>query len=289
MKPNTIKIPVRNLLFASDLHLNHSNTQTFINTLGKWDYDALIIAGDIGAAQNTANYLQEIHAAINVPILFVMGNHDYYHALARLPAFAEGKPIPSIANIRKKMDTLFTAPPVIHLNGQQIIELSPTAALVGVDGWADGRAGSGKKSKIRLNDSLYIHDLCDAAKHSNRQLFAKMRKLADADTKALKQVLVPALKKYETVHVLTHVPPLPEACHYFGTPSDPDALPFFCNSGMGKELQRLAKLHPKQHIKVLCGHTHDRCHWHQNNLEIWVAPANYGHPTAEKIFNLTRP
>jgi predicted phosphodiesterase len=243
MTPNIIKLPLRNFLFASDLHLNHSHPQVFTDTLEHWDYDALVIAGDIGSADSAAAYLRQIHAAIGVSLLFVLGNHDYYHAH-------------SVGAVRQQIDAEFGTLPVLRLNGTQIIELSPSAALVGVDGWADGRAGRGEHSAMRLNDSFYIGDLYQAANLGDRHLFAKMRQLADADTESLQQALLPALEHYETVYVLTHVPPLTVTCRYLGNPSEPDALPFFCNFGLGEELQRLAKLYPQRQIKVLCGHTH---------------------------------
>jgi len=46
-----------------------------VNNLG---VDALLIGGDIGEATNVEFYLRFLADNIEVPIYFVLGNHDYY-------------------------------------------------------------------------------------------------------------------------------------------------------------------------------------------------------------------
>jgi predicted phosphodiesterase len=276
MKPSIIKLPARKLLFAADPHLDHSAVWRFVEALEAFQYDALVIAGDIGTAPTVANYLQAIHRAIDKPVLLVLGNHDFYRG-------------GGIAEVTRAIETEFAGLPILYLTGRTIVELSPGTALAGIDGWADGRGGEGPNSTMRLHDSFYIRDLCLAANQGSGQLFATMGRLADASALALRRVLIPALEQYRTVYVVTHVPPLVEACRYLGAPSEQRALPFFCNLTMGAELQRLAKLYPHRRIKVLCGHTHDRCHYRRDNLEVWVAGAAYGAPAAEKLFTIPQP
>lgn len=267
------ELPTKRLLFAADLHLDCSEPWMFMEAIRDFDFDTLVIAGDVGNALTTTDYLRTIQEVLRKPVLFVLGNHDFYR----------GGPIDTLL---KQYEWEFATWPVMHLNEHKLIELSPSTALVGIDGWADGRGGEGTKSTMRINDSLYIHDLCQAAKLGDEALFARMGQLADQSKIALRQVLTLALEHYETVYVVTHVPPLEKACRYLGLPNPQNSLPFFCNPTMGKELKRLARLYPQRQIKVLCGHTHDRFYYQSGNLEVWVAGATYRYPAAEKLFTI---
>jgi hypothetical protein len=43
-----------------------------------------------------------------------------------------------------------------RLTGREVIRLAPGHALVGVDGWADGLAGTGSNTPARINDWFHI-------------------------------------------------------------------------------------------------------------------------------------
>ena len=62
----------------SDLHIDR---HTYINSEGyiKRQLDLLIIAGDISNNyQMTCAFISQVKAQINIPVLFVPGNHDYW-------------------------------------------------------------------------------------------------------------------------------------------------------------------------------------------------------------------
>ena len=50
----------------------------FIEQLREAEPDVVILAGDIGTAESVEDYLDEIDDALDCPVLFVMGNHDFY-------------------------------------------------------------------------------------------------------------------------------------------------------------------------------------------------------------------
>jgi hypothetical protein len=58
--------------------------------------------------------------------------------------------------------------------------------------------------------------------------------------------------------VLTHVPPLPEACWYDGKMSEPAWLLWFTCVATDELLRQYAGEHPGTRVTVLCGHTHGK-------------------------------
>lgn len=70
-----------NLLFISDIHLGSNSKQHFeriCQTIDKLDYDFLLIGGDLfDSSAFNAEDLNPLKA-IEKPILFVTGNHEYY-------------------------------------------------------------------------------------------------------------------------------------------------------------------------------------------------------------------
>jgi hypothetical protein len=190
----------------------------------------------------------------------------------------------SIAQTVAEVEQKFVDGPVVRLNEHKIVQLSETTALIGIDGFADGRGGLGRKTSFRINDSIYIRDLCDAANQD--LLFEKMEELGDQSAQALNKGLPPTLEKFDTVFVVTHVPPFPEACKYNGKPNPDDSMPFFCNQVFGEELLKIARRYPSKKIIVLSGHTHDRAFHVIENIEVHVAGAEYRFPTIEKLFDI---
>ncbi|MDA7599106.1 metallophosphoesterase [Alphaproteobacteria bacterium] len=84
-----------NLLFISDVHLGSNPTQHLAKVCDKMaglDFDALLIGGDLfDSSAFTASDLDPLKA-IEKPILFVTGNHEYYvkdhqHKVADLAAY----------------------------------------------------------------------------------------------------------------------------------------------------------------------------------------------------------
>jgi len=63
----------------SDLHLEFGNIY-MIPEFVSGDYDILVIAGDVSDSNSCMRCLHKIDKEVNKPVLFIPGNHEYYHA-----------------------------------------------------------------------------------------------------------------------------------------------------------------------------------------------------------------
>ena len=162
------------------------------------------------------------------------------------------------------------------------MRLSDETSLIGHRGWADGRAGLGERSTVRLNDHLLIQNL---ARTDSVQLFAILQALGDQSANYIRTTATEALAACRRLIVATHVPPFPEAALYERKPSEPAFAPHFVNVAMGQALLELARLHPNKEITVLCGHTHHEALYSPlPNLVVKVSGAEYNKPqVAETI------
>jgi 3',5'-cyclic-AMP phosphodiesterase len=266
--------PVHRLAWATDIHLNFLSAiglTVFSETLAKQEADAIVITGDIAEAPTLEPMLTAVARAIETPIYFVLGNHDFYRG--------------SIARVRELAASLSARSPYLSwLPAAGVIELAPDAALVGVDGWADGRFGSFATSPVMLNDYLLIAELTGITK---AERLAKLNALGDAEAARLAELLAEALPRYRRVIVATHVPPFREACWHEGKISNADWLPHFSCKAVGEALKRAAAAHPDRKIRVLCGHTHGAGTAEiLPNLKVFTGGAEYGEPAVQGVFQL---
>ena len=70
------------VVWATDIHLNFLRPHeraAFFSSLHDSQPDAVFITGDIAEAPCLQELLQEIRQAMDVPLYFVLGNHDFYH------------------------------------------------------------------------------------------------------------------------------------------------------------------------------------------------------------------
>jgi predicted phosphohydrolase len=262
------------LAWMTDLHLDFpdpADRLRFYEDLATCRADALLLGGDTGEAPTFAQYLEEIARQVEIPVYFVLGNHDYYHG--------------SIAEVRAAAEALqHLNPRLVCLSATGVIELTPATGLVGHGGWGDGTLGDFATSTVRLNDYELIQDL---AGYSPEILRHKLRRLGEDAAAHLRFSLPEALARYEHVVVLMHVPPFAEACWYQGHTGDDNWLPHFTCGLAGEVLRAMAQTHPHRHITVLCGHTH-----HPGeaqilpNLSVLTAGAEYGQPRIDRILDV---
>jgi predicted phosphohydrolase len=265
---------VRRLAWATDIHLNFLSAiglTVFSETLAKQEADAIVITGDIAEAPTLEPLLTGLARAVRTPIYFVLGNHDFYRS--------------SIARVREVAAGLSERSPYLRwLATEGVVELAPDAALVGVDGWADGRLGAYATSPVMLNDYLLIAELTGITKAARRE---RLNALGDAEAARLTGPLEEALGRYPRVIVATHVPPFREACWHEGRLSNADWLPHFTCKAVGDALRRAAEAHPDRKIRVLCGHTHGAGTAEiLPNLKVYTGGAEYGEPAVQGVFEL---
>jgi len=229
--------------WLTDIHLNFlspAQRQQFYERLGAAGLDALLIGGDIGEAPSVVRYLTELEEAFPGEIYFVLGNHDFYKG--------------SIGRVRERVARLVASSRrLCWLSMAGVVRLAETTALVGHDGWADGRLGDGIRSEVLLNDHFLIAELSGLEKP---ELYRRLAALGDEGADCLGPVLDKALQSYPRVLLLTHVPPFAEACWHEGRISNPDYLPHFASQAMGETILEVLSRYPGRELTVLCGHTH---------------------------------
>jgi predicted phosphohydrolase len=272
--PPALARPVRRLAWATDVHLNFlsaSGLEAFREALAQQEADVVVITGDIAEAPTLEPLLSVLAAELKLPIYFVLGNHDYYRS--------------SLARVREVARELSRRSPwLCWLPTAGVVELTPDVALVGVDGWSDGRYGDFLRSPVMLNDYLLIAELSGLSK---AERLARLQQLGDDEAAALRAPLRQSLGKYQRVLVATHVPPFKEACWHEGRVSNDEWLPHFSCKAVGDALREAALAFPDRKIRVLCGHTHSGGTAEiLPNLKVMTGAAEYGEPRVQGVLEI---
>ncbi|MGB0648145.1 MAG: metallophosphoesterase family protein [Bradymonadia bacterium] len=252
------------VLWVTDPHLDHLaavDLDHWLTQIRDFSGDGVVITGDIAEFDTLPSFLQQVRDQ-EVPVWFVLGNHDAYGG--------------SIQATQRKTREDWSEDEYLHyLTFQQPIEYTSGCYLIGEDGWADGRAGDFLASDISLNDYRNIDELKGLDRHA---LFKRLQSLGDSAAARLRSKLRDVLSKgARRVTILTHVPPFAEACWYQGSNAVNDWTPHFTSVAVGLVLREEATRNPSVHFDVLCGHTHHEgevmiC----SNLTILTGCASYG-------------
>lgn len=266
---------MKRVLWLTDLHLNflrYDEVERFLDRLVAEEPSAVLIGGDLAEAHDVGRYLERLDDRLHVPIYFVLGNHDFYFG--------------SLRRVRQRIDELCQERPrLVYLSNSPALELAPGVALVGHDGWADGRLGSYETSLVMMNDYRLIEELAGMTKLERWPL---LKRLADEAAAHLRETLPAALAAHSQAFVLTHVPPFREACWHEGQISDNQWLPHFTCKALGDALLEIADRFPARQITVLCGHTHGRGQVKlRDNLLVLTGGAVYGEPEVQRVFEFS--
>ena len=257
--------------WLTDLHLEFLSTKRcrdFTAALAAKRFDGLLLGGDIGTAPTVGAFLSELYKDLGIPIYFVLGNHDFYHG--------------SIHEVRREISTLCAAcSGLVYLTEQRFIELSNSTALLGHDGWYDFGFGDVSLAPFRLNDFELIDELTGLSPHEER---AAVEILATEAKEHIETNLAQAMRRFERVILLTHVPPFKDACLYRGEPTLEGAIPFFCSRMIGDAIMRVAPQYPAAKLLVLCGHTHHAAHLQvATNVAVMTGAAEYERPAVADV------
>jgi len=267
------------LAWLSDIHLDFlesAQRTTFYRRLAAIQFDYLLITGDIATSHELISVLNELSDTLRRPIGFVLGNHDFYDS--------------SFCAIRSELEKTLASNPHLHWLSQPpgYVVLNSDVALMGIDSWADGRAGDYQNSSVVLNDHLRIHDMQHLGKYERLQL---MQQLADDAEAELRRNLPKLLSHFKTVLIASHVPLFAESCHDASDVLPDDAyLPHFCWQSGGTALQEEVSEYPSGgHVIALCGHTHRHAQVDISpRIQIRVSKATYGNPLIH-VLDLTKP
>jgi predicted phosphohydrolase len=262
------------VVWLTDLHLNFVSGQKLLDfrqALRAERPDAVLLSGDIAEADDVADYLQGLVKSVDGPIYFVLGNHDFYFG--------------SIQDVRTRVADLCALQPRLrYLSFCEPLELTPRVGLVGHDGWADGRVGDYERSTVMMNDYKLIAELAGVGK---RERWPLIKALAQEGADHLRRVLPLALANYEEVYLVTHVPPLREACWHEGELSDDEWAPHFVSLTVGEAILDVMANWPQRRLTVLCGHTHGSGECRPlPNVTILTGGADYGSPGIARVFEL---
>lgn len=231
------------IAWLTDLHFNfvgRSEVEDLCNSIRVSGVDSTLITGDIASSEHLCWCLKHMAGSIQIPIYFVLGNHDYYGSSIQRVNFEVGGIVISNHNL-------------IWLSRSAAIELTPDTCLIGHEGLADGRLGDPEGSTVMLNDYYNIRELVQPTKELR---LAVQHKLGDEAAEHLKLQVGEAVKRYRNIFVALHVPPFAEACWHEGHNTDDNYLPHFGCRATGDVLRSAMLAHPEVSMTVYCGHTH---------------------------------
>lgn len=259
------------IIWCSDIHLNFlqdEGVKAFLDQMADENPDCILIGGDVGEAHNIAGYLQLIAQQLNVPVYFVLGNHDFYRS--------------GISKVRKEVEALCEKTEnLTYLSSKNAVALFDNIGLVGHDGWGDARYGSWETTSVRLNDFVFIEELQLLRRQERIEV---LRALGDEAAEHIRNVLPQALENFQHVIILTHVPPWPEACWHGGAVTSDKYLPFFACKAVGEAIFQIAGAYPHRNIICLCGHTHFPAEAQiLPNLRVIAASSDYHNPQIELL------
>jgi predicted phosphohydrolase len=268
--PESTTVP---LLWITDPHLDRAPgaaTDRFLMAVRSSRPEAVILTGDVSHAGRVVADLEQIADAAEAPVHHLLGNHDHYGG--------------SVASVRDAVLALVARRPEIGwLPPAAVVPLPDGRALVGVDGWADGRHGDPATTPLVLNDDRLIAEV--RAQPDRAGKLAVKRVLANADARRLATLLLRAIAAgADRIVVATHVPPFVEALAPGSRIAHPDWHPLLVCGATGTVLRRVATGNPKVTIEVLAGHTHRACRARiLPNLGVTVGSARYGAPAIQEV------
>jgi 3',5'-cyclic-AMP phosphodiesterase len=266
------------LAWLTDIHLNFlADRRSFFRHIAP-KADAFAIGGDISVSRDVVDCLIEMAEEIEKPIYYVLGNHDFYHG--------------SIAKVREEVGEI-RSEHLHYLSTGGVFELTPDTAIVGHDGWADGRLGNYEGTDVVLNDHVLIKEIARwniggwAYTLDKVGLKTTLDALAKEAADHLELVLAEAVQKYSSIILLTHVPPFKEASWHEGHLSDDNFLPWFACKTTGEAMRRVMDANPQSKLLVLCGHTHSKGEAQiTKNIEVITGQAEYRNPKIQKVLTV---
>lgn len=258
------------LVWLTDIHLNFLDprgVESFYARVAEEGPDTVLISGDIAEAPSVVSGVEGLIRATGAPALYVLGNHDFYRG--------------NVADVRASC----RASDGTYLHGAAPVALSEDTAVIGVDGWADGRFGSARESDLVFTDWVLIDDF--ARRDAVRDVDARLdvaRRLADESAETLSRAL-DAAAGFRHVIVVTHVPPFARSAGDDGSAYAKLWVPWLACKATGEVLLRVARRRPHQTFEVLCGHTHiARTLTPLPNLRVRTGPAEYRKPSLAAVW-----
>ncbi len=263
------------IVWLTDIHLNGVTdevTDDLLAAVAAHQPAGVLLGGDIAEAPDVREYLLRIAAGLDCPVYFVLGNHDYYFG--------------SVQQVRQDISRLCQRhPQLTYLTDSEPVQLSECSALVGHDGWADGRCGDYHNSRVVMSDHRLITELAGTEAEARLSL---LQKWAGEAADHIYRVLPQALERAQEVLLLTHVPPFRAACWHEGNIADDQWAPHFSSQVMGETIVEIMRSRPAQRLTVLCGHTHSSGEFVPiPNVRVVTGAAEYGSPGICRVLTVS--
>lgn len=259
------------LAWSTDPHLPHASpaaASRFWRAVEDLAADHLVLTGDLARADSLGRALLCFSDRAPCPVSFVLGNHDFYGGSVR-------------AVRRRAADLARGRDGLTYLTDGGPLRLADAVALVGQDGWADGRCGDLRGSRAELEDFRLVAELTGLS--GPREEARLMQELAGGYADALARDLE-EVERADAVVVATHVPPFRAAARHEGEPADADHAPYFASKVTGQVLVEAAESVPGRELLVLCGHSHGGGSLEvRPNLTVWTGAAEYGSPDVQEV------
>jgi predicted MPP superfamily phosphohydrolase len=267
-------MPTNRIIWLTDVHFNFvdvDRVDAVIDEIGQQQPEAVLLGGDIAESHDVVDWLLHMDERLSCPLFFVLGNHDYYRG--------------SIAAVRQAVRQFCShRPKSTYLTDAGVCPLGARTALIGHDGWSDAREGDFENSTVVLNDYLLIEELRGITRQQRRDV---LRQLGDEAAEHIRLRLQEALAQFANVILLTHVPPMRQACWYAGRTADDNWAPHFTGAAVGKVIMATMPDFPDHKLTVLCGHTHNEGVARPlPNVEIITGEAEYHHPRICRVLEV---
>jgi predicted phosphohydrolase len=263
------------LVWCSDTHFNFVSRLDIPSIISDFESrgDVVVYTGDIDDGRGLRNAISCIGGG-EKPSYYVLGNHDYYHS--------SWSYVDSMCkNEQFKAVSVENAGP---------IKLTDSTVMVGVGGWADGRAGNFLKSCVAVADHEFIREL-SGYRHNSKEILGLVRDRADRHQEILKGQIEKAIEmNAKNIVILSHAPIFKETnLAPDGKLSNGDWLPHFAWVGPRDMIVKYADKNQGINFVCLAGHTHTRCNKifrNRKNLSVFVSGARYRSPVVSEVFDI---
>lgn len=260
------------VVWTTDTHFDHlkpEQVEQACHEMCALKPEAIFITGDVSEARLLVLHLTIVDKSVDVPVYFVLGNHDFYHG--------------SIGEVREQVrQVCFNSKHLRYLTLEtQPVEIKPGTFLMGHDGWYDFRHGLGIPQKFIMSDWIYTDDFAMTVQRFGGQYFVDGPKIIEICQNLAQQAvshidrIAPQIPDAKQLVFLTHVPPFLKASRHEGKQSEPAAASVFSCKIIGEKLIEIANRF--NNIHVFAGHTHSKADIKiGHNITCQVQKANYG-------------
>lgn len=205
---------------------------------------------------------------------FVLGNEDFFDS--------------SIATVREQVNQLCNRHPTLHYLSADCepVELTTSVALIGHDGWPDGRF-----AKLDMPGSTWPEDYArirELREADEKGRWGLLNTLGDQAAEHFRGLLSNAVRQFNLVLLLTHVPPWLElAPHPMHRKYYRDTSHYCASRAAGDAIRAVMEGAPNCQLIVLSSHPHGAAEFRPlPNVVAYSASPKFAEPSVQKVIDL---